>query len=152
MIRHDILIDKLENVGIRGSTLSWFSAYLNGRKQKTVINKTMSHSLPVRYGVPQGSSLGPILFLIYINDFKNVFKRKEISIFADDTLLVFESKDLQKLEQKVNKRLDSHDIFLKENGIQLNENKTQWMLISSQKTESSMDLVIKYKNLSLIHI
>ena len=70
-----------------------------------------------------------------------MFKRKEISIFADDTLLVFESKDLQKLEQKVNNRLDSLHIFLKENGIQLNENKTQWMLISSQIKYGSCDKI-----------
>ena len=88
VIQHDILLDKLENLGIRGFMLKWFSAYLKNRTQKTIVNQTVSHTLPVKCGVPQGSSLGPLLFLIYLNDIKNIFKTNEINIFADDTISV----------------------------------------------------------------
>ena len=84
-IDHGILIKKLEHYGVRGSVLSLLTSYLQNRKQCVSVLGETSESLHVIYGVPQGSCLGPLLFLIYINDLGKISKSCEIILFADDT-------------------------------------------------------------------
>ena len=81
---HNILLEKLMNYGIRGVVLNYFKDYLNNQRQYVFINGIKSDSLNVRCGVPQGSILGPILFLLYINDLNTVFSCFS-HMFADDT-------------------------------------------------------------------
>ena len=85
-VSHDRLLYKLEGYGIRGKTLSWISDFLHGRSQRVVIDGENSSSCPVTSGVPQGSVLGPILFLLYINDIGDNIS-SQIRLFADDTIL-----------------------------------------------------------------
>ncbi len=73
-IDHEILLKKLENYGVRGLPLDWFRSYLYGRKQFTVLNETASTPMEIKHGVPQGSALGPLLFLIYTNDMPHSLK------------------------------------------------------------------------------
>ena len=86
-IDHTILLDKLCRYGIRGVTLNWFKHYLNDRKQFVSYNNTTSASMKVTCGVSQGSILGPLLFILYINEIANVSNIFKINLFADDTSL-----------------------------------------------------------------
>ena len=97
-VDHDILMGKLKYYGIRGVAYSWFESYLKGRKQYVPINGFNSKDLPISYGVPQGSVLGPLLFL-YINDLHNAIKFSKFHHFADDTNLLHISKSIKQLNK-----------------------------------------------------
>ena len=88
---HDGLLFKLNQNGISGSLLKLFEDYLHGRKQRVVLNGFYSDYSPIESGVPQGSVLGPLLFLVYINDLERNIK-SNVKFFADDTMLFFFSK------------------------------------------------------------
>ena len=98
-VNHNILLTKLEHYGIRRFLLDWFKSYLTGRKQYVFCNGESSDLNELTCGVPQGSVLGPLLFLIYINDIPNVSDKLSFFLFADDTNIYFESDDLVCLEK-----------------------------------------------------
>ena len=85
-VNHQKLLLKLHRYGIRGLSLKWIQAFLSGRTQTVVLENEKSDTVPVTSGVPQGSVLGPILFLIYINDLPDI-TRSKVRLFADDTVI-----------------------------------------------------------------
>jgi hypothetical protein len=95
-VNHSILLRKLHKIGIRGVALEWFKNYLSGRKQYVHLNGKCSTLLEILLGVPQGSILGPILFLLYINDLPEASLLKDF-LFADDTVLLAKGKTLKNL-------------------------------------------------------
>ena len=104
------LLSKLDLYGIRGNENQWFSSYLSNRKQKVFVDGVESNFLLVDSGVPQGTILGPFLFLIYINDFEKATNYFSLSLFADDTSLTATGKDLDVLLQRINSELPAiHD-------------------------------------------
>ena len=140
-VNHEILLQKLEHYGFRGVINDWFRSYLTDRSQKVVINGFESRSNIMKHGVPQGSVLGPILFLIYINDLNRCIKYSTTYHFADDTNLLNISKDYLSLQRKVNYDLFSLHKWLTANKISLNDGKTE--LIYFRKGGLAPNLRIK---------
>lgn len=97
-INHEILLCKLFNSGIRGVPHSWFQSCLKNRKQLTCVNRVGSNNALIVCGVPQGSVLGPILFLLYIDDMPNAEPGEKLILFTDDTNLFVVSKNSKRIE------------------------------------------------------
>jgi hypothetical protein len=142
---HDILLQKMSNIGIRGIELAWFSNYLKDRLQYVNINGASSSCLRPLKGVPQGSILGPLLFLIYINDLpksSNLFSL----LFADDTTLSDSDKDVHTLVNRVNMEFRKVSHYFRVNKLSLHLDKTKFMLFSSNKTVQSLDIELFINN------
>ena len=100
-VSHDILLKKLCYYGIRGNALELLRSYLHSRSQYVKVNDTISTLIDIIYGVPQGSILGPLLFLVFINDLPDA-TNFYVKLFADDTFLCSQNKSLELLESDVN--------------------------------------------------
>lgn len=129
----EILLKKLENTGVRGAQLGLFSDYLSNRTQATKIGDSVSEDLPVRYGVPQGSVLGPTLFLVYINQLCNLqLTNGTIVTFADDTALLFNAPTWGEVYAHAQSGLDRVTDWLSDNVLTLNADKTKYMAFTKR--------------------
>ena len=148
-VNHNIRLMKLEYYGIRGTTLDWFKSYLSDRKQYVSVNGSNSSCLSVTCGVPQGSVLGPLLFLIYINDLPRSSKKLTFYLFADDTNIYYESNNPDLLQQTVNKELKKVKIWLDVNKLSLNVDKTNFIIFKSPRHPLTEAISIKIGNLPI---
>ena len=126
-ICHGKLIHKLQNYGIRGNCLELIRSYLTSRKQITKFNGTKSETANILYGVPQGSVLGPLLFLLYINDIINSTNNSEFVIFADDTNIFVTADNQKDVYTTANKVLQSIFMYMKANQLHINVSKCAYM-------------------------
>lgn len=133
MVDHRILLDKLYHYGIRGIAHSWLSSYLSGRKQYVALNNKISATLDMQYGVPQGSILGPLLFIIYINDIPNVSKIAKFVMYADDANVLLTGKTVVDIERKFNELSKHLETWVNSNGLAFNLKKTHYMIFSKKK-------------------
>jgi hypothetical protein len=143
-INHKILLDKLSYYGIRGLPLIWFTNYLSHRQQFVNFNGIHSQMSVITCGVPQGSILGPILFLLYINDILNTSMLFKFILFADDTNLIFSEKSLTSLMQNVNTELHKISVWFKTNKLVLNPNKTKFIIFTSTHKRVTSDSIKLY--------
>ena len=130
-VNDSILLKKMEHYGIRGIALNWFTSYLSYRKQYVSVIGHTSECLKTPCGVPQGSILGPLLFLIYINDLPNVSKHLLFYLFADDTNIYFEAKDLGALQRIMSRELRHVKKRLEADKLALNIEKTNFVVFHS---------------------
>ena len=142
-VSHRILLAKLEHYGIRGTTLEWFRSYLTDRIQYVSINGKCSYPLHINCGVPQGSVLGPLLFLLFINDLPNASRRLKFYIFADDTNIYYDSDTIEDLTKKVNNELKYVKRWLDANKLSLNISKTNYIIFHSYADSIPLNTVIK---------
>ena len=142
-IDHNILINKLKYYGIKGKENEWFNSYLTNRKQFVCINGIDSDLQDVKCGVPQGSILGPLLFLVYINDLHKAIRYCKVLHFADDTNLTLFGKSVSKLNKSVNKDLKNLVMWLNANKISLNIGKTELVIFKSTKKVLKSAIKIK---------
>ena len=130
-VNHDILLKKLELYGIKGQALNLLKSYLSNRHQKSQIGNFFSSEHLIKCGVPQGSILGPLLFLLYINDLPECLKSTRPRLFADDTNLTASGPSVTDIENAVNSDLQNLRNWLIANKLSLNVTKTEFMLIGS---------------------
>ena len=149
-VNHEILLKKLEHYGIRDTPLTWFKSYLCNRRQLVSINGYSSSLCNITCGVPQGSVLGPLLFLIYINDLPNATSVLSFFLFADDTNIYFEAEDIDSLTRTINKELSKVKSWLDCNKLSLNIEKTNFVLFHSprKKLPDLINIKIGKKNIS----
>ena len=143
-VNHEILLSKLEYYGIRGIALKWFQSYLSHRKQFVSVNGFSSSLCDITCGVPQGSVLGPLLFLIYINDLPNSSKLLSFFLFADDTNIYFEADDLTSLTNTINRELSKVKTWLDCNKLALNIDKTNFVLFHSPRKKLPDIVILKF--------
>ena len=126
-----MILAKLDHYGVRGIVNDWFRSYLSDRSQYVVIASLKSQLKPIKHGVPQASVLGPLLFLLYINDLHLCIKTSETYHFADDTHLLNFSKSVWSLCGRVNADLRVLVCWLNANRISLNASKTEFVIFPS---------------------
>lgn len=132
-ISHEILLKKLSFYGVRGTALKWFSSYLSDRKQYTYLNNCKSTFASVTHGVPQGSTLGPLLFLVYVNDIINSSTILQFLLFADDTNVFYNGKNVTEMCVTVNIELQKLSKWFITNRLSINSTKLHFVLFAGNK-------------------
>ena len=139
LVDHQILLSKLELYGLNNEALLWFNTYLTHRQQQVSVNSSRSDFEPVSCGVPQGSILGPLLFLLFINDLPLYTDTVSTDMYADDTTLYDIQHSQEVIEQNLQIALNQLHIWCKNNGMLLNASKTKVMLVTTNQKRQRLN-------------
>ena len=131
-VDHTILLSKLDKLGVKGLPHNWLSSYLNNRTQATIANNSMSNQLSIHCGVPQGSILGPLLFLVYINDLGRVLESCRFQLYADDTVIYLSGNNTLTTVAKIQEDITRLYEWCSRNRLTINIQKTKAMIIGSK--------------------
>ena len=150
-IDHSILLEKMSCLGFAGKTIAWFTSYLTNRSFIVNVGKESSSPGELSCGVPQGSILGPLLFLLYINDMPQAVN-SELLLYADDTCLIYMGKNIQKIEEQLNSDFTSLCEWFIDNklSVHFSEEKTKSILFGTKRQlKDQRDLNLKYGDIEI---
>ena len=136
--RHERLLTEMNRYGIQGISLDWFKSYLTNRTQRCSVNGCLSDFTTLKCGVPQGTILGPLLFLVYINDLPNCLSLSIPRMYADDTHITYAGSDLHLIQYSLSHDLEKLSKWLVCNRLTLNATKTEFMVIGSRQRLSTL--------------
>ena len=150
-VDHNILLSKMNLYGKQGTAVNWFKSYLTNRTQQCFVNGSLSRICSLKCGVPQGTNLGPFLFLIYINDCLTLCQPR---MYADDTHITCASIDVNLIQSNLNHDLDNLNKWLISNKLTLNNAKTEFMLNGSRQKLSTLSnpLELSIDNVPMEHV
>ena len=133
LVNHNLLLEKMKMYKFHANSLAWFSSYLSDRKQCVKINKTMSDQLPITTGVPQGSILGPLSFLLFVNDLPLQDSLGGLNLFADDATDSAHGTDIKTIEKQLQTKANNVDEWCHANHMVLRVDKTKGMLMGTEQ-------------------
>ena len=149
-IDHNLLLTKLPRYGGGNQTLKWFSSYLRARFQRVEIDGNLSTPAEIQSGVPQGLIVGPLLFIMYINDLPSSVHLSRVMLYADDTVLYYAAKSAAELEIALGLDLNNVASWMKEDKLFLNTDKTEYVIYGTrQNIRIHDDVVISYNETPL---
>ena len=137
MVDHKILIDKLDHYGIRSNALLWMKSYLLNREQYICNGKNKSSIRSIKYGVPQGSILGPLLFIIYVNDIPEISRLAKFVMYADDANIIIYGSNMNEIQSKIEQVISKLQVWVGQNGLKMNLKKTKYMLFANKNIKTN---------------
>ena len=146
-VDHSILLRKCDRYGIVGKAGIWLKNYLTGRKQSTLANGIKSTKADITCGVPQGSILGPLLFLLYVNDIEHICKHSKVLLYADDTVLYISGNNQKEVNKNMQEDLALYYGWCKANRLTINSKKTKFMCFSGKAYWNNCKLQINNENI-----
>ena len=149
-IPHDLVLAKLEKLGIRNTALDWFSNYLRNRKQFTAIKRSKAELRDVKVGIPQGSLLSVLLFQLTINDLPNCLRFCSSILYADDMMLYVIGRSLRFLKSKVQLDLEALSSWLSVNQLKLNVSKTKAILFNKEGLTPRLSLEVHNEQIETV--
>ena len=147
-IDHNILLIKLYKYGIEGTALAMIHSYLSNRNQCVEFRNVQSTFRCIDIGVPQGSILGPLLFILYVNDFPKISSKFTTLLYADDTAILFEAGTAAELQNRLNNELPKVCKWLHLNKLTLNTSKTLFQIYNNSKTNVDINITLNGVNIS----
>ena len=146
---HQIVFDKLEHYGVRGLALQWIKSYFSNRIQFVQINDTRSSEEIIRCGVPQGFILGPLYFILYINDLPKATSLAECLLFADDTSIFYSNSEPDHLASLMNSELTKISLWIKSNKLSVNIKKTNYVIFKPKQKSVHISSQISFDSIAL---
>ena len=138
-VDHDLLMSKLAACGITGGPHQWFSSYLKRREQYCQISGVRSSRRVIQCGIPQGSCLGPLLFIICANDFPHYLRRSSPNMYADDTTVTYSAYDIETLCDDINEELTNISEWMRKNKLSLNGSKSEFLIVGHKRQLNAIE-------------